>query len=228
MPSFSFTLPQKTDFSGVFSDKYALNAFKHALVFKKRLQAYLLGTDGRILAIAPVDEGSSPFVEVLPALAGGKPFLKAGRDGVQVSYAGPSTAGKKASVAVQQGNKQSVYEVDPPAGPYPDVKAVLPDDKALGGCVQLTLDVNKLVALAKAISDDGRVTLFVPTAKKDVEEGVPVVGHGEELRPKGIGLIMPIMPMTNKNDLKGFFLGVVDSVPSKAEVSAALSDLQGD
>src|SRR5690606_37830417 len=102
MPSFSFTLPKKTDFSGVFSDKYAKHA-KHALVFKKGLQAYLLGTDGRILAIAPVDEGSSPFVEVLPALAGGKPFLKAGRDGVQVSYAGPSTAGEKASVAVQQG-----------------------------------------------------------------------------------------------------------------------------
>src|SRR5690606_15196946 len=210
MPSFSFTLPQKTDFSGVFSDKYGLNAFKHALVFKKGLQTYLLGTDSRILAIAPVDGGREPFdggrgpfVEVLPALAGGKPFLKAGRDGVQVSYAGPSTAGKKASVAVQQGNKQSVYEVDPPAGSYPDVKAVLPDDKALGGCVQLTLDANKLAALAKAISDDGKVTLFVPTAKKDVEEGVPVVGHGEELRPKGIGLIMP---MTNKNDLKGFFL----------------------
>ncbi len=167
---------------------------------------YLVATNGRILSVVPIDSPGPDQPTLLPAQAVMTGPGKRGLDEdfeeeftPQEAVVEISENGEEISAAIGvKPDHATVWPASKKEGRFPNARFVLPME-SIDGYSNLTINVNLLATLAKAISDGGILTLLIPKAddKGNVGSTLIAVGQNDESQLIGIGLIVP---MESKNN----------------------------
>jgi|HubBroStandDraft_4_1064222.scaffolds.fasta_scaffold00070_67 hypothetical protein len=179
-------------------EEHRFNAMPHVLALRAGEQSYLVASDGRVLAMLPVQvDGEIDKPTLLPAAAcngNGK----------------PTTLDVNGEVRRTTGKKTDLHALPAPdAGAswrYPGFGHVFPVRSELSGYTAIRLDVNKLANIAGAVSADGCVTLLL--APVDDKEGavikpIAVIGQSGDGQA-GIGMLVPLCAtQDNKANIDG-------------------------
>jgi len=146
----------------------------------------LVATDGRRLAVVPVEDAEDDHEAVLPLDA-----LKAAEKG---SKRFPATVSVNGTVRVQADRvNPAVAEFQPedPESRFPDWRQVVPEKGK--GTVRLTVNAKMLHELASALGSDSVTLELVPGDDGEVSDPIRAEPAGErEGQPGSFGVIMPI------------------------------------
>lgn len=184
----------------------------HVLCFGGAGQGYLCSTNGRALAVCPLDKPApaAPFlIDADAVMANGNTLAVAVRD----------------EVRTQSGKKIGAFVNVPQEGRFPAIGRVFPGNKEV--CYEysvLSIDANLLAKLASAISEDGKLTLLIPLPSKDngqISRPICVIGLAcdgvSEFNGRGIGAIVPL---SGKPEaivaLKDYFVHHKEALPMEA------------
>jgi hypothetical protein len=160
---------------------------------------HLIATDGRVLAVVPVEGENLPESNVfLPADA-----VKSGNRSITVTV--------NSEVRATAGKYVKSYPLPEQVGLYPSVKDIFPE--SLSDYCEVRLNAKDLANLASAISPDGIVRLYFH-ADEDHRVTKPMVARGETKEGEqqtGFGLISVTSPGV-KGPLPDYRREILDSV----------------
>lgn len=210
---FSFTVPAGRKLGNVAakdSTRYALNSVAF-IPSELRLPSdgptgekfdggHLVATDGKILAVLPVDaSGEYPGSAVaLPCEAcngNGKPLQVAVNGELRMTPVHPKFSSKALSA------KTTIAPLPTDCGRYPRVGDVFPSVVNNHKVIKLVIDVDLLSRLAGAIGDSPIVTVYMEAKDGKVCSPLAIVGHTADCAPAAIGVLMPLTSPSEKNPL---------------------------
>ncbi len=197
--TFSFTVPTGHDASQCVQKNQGRFALDSVTLAQRDGKTFLLATDGHVLAVQPVQCAEPPAKPLLlpseASKANGKPLT------VEVN----------GEVRITSGKKTSVLPLPEQAGRFPALKDLMPAAEALTPRRVIILDARELANLAKAISVDGHVALFIPEGDRMVSKPIVVVGMDEN---RGIGLLMPRPPNAPEVErVQAHYADIVQAMP---------------
>lgn len=150
------------------STRYALNQAQ--VIPDGQGRVYVCGTDSKQLCVNQADGFTDKPVRIPGALL---PSKKPGRRNHVVSLNGQ-----------WQTNENKFLPVTPEEGRFPPVDQVINPDA--GKCIALSIDVDKLLQMAKALGGTNLTLLMEIPKSRQIEGAIRVMGE------KGFGVCMPL------------------------------------